>query len=195
MLPIMQAMAALVTLAQSRPLPSMRIRRPSDPMSSSRSLVAAPARTQRRLLAAQIALVLLVWLYPASAHWRNDGLWFQSDAPRHAATGLFWKEFVLSGSTDPLAYALAYYARYPVISPATYPPAFYLLEGMAFAIFPPSPYLAKSLVLLCALGASFYLLAWIRRWISTEAAWSAALLPLLPGFVVYSNAIMLNVPA
>jgi hypothetical protein len=150
---------------------------------------------RRALFVAQIILVLVAWLYSASLHWQNDGLWFQGDAPRHAANGIFWKDFLLSGSLAPVDYALSYYARYPIITPVAYPPAFYILEGIAFAIFHPSPYLAKSLVLLFSLGASLYLLAWIRRWISSEAAWCTALLPLLPVFMSYSNAVMLNVPA
>ena len=143
----------------------------------------------------QLAVVLLAWLYISGLHWQNDGLWFQGDAPRHAATGLFWKDFLLSGSLSPQDYALRYYARYPVINPASYPPVFYLLEGVVFTVFHPSPYAAKCLVLAFALFAACYLMAWLRRWVAVEAGWAAALLPLLPGFALWSNAVMLNVPA
>jgi hypothetical protein len=122
-------------------------------------------------------------------------LWFQGDSARHAANGLFWKDFLLSGSLDPENYALRYYARYPVINPAKYPPVFYILEGVLFSVFDPSPFVAKSLVLLFALLAAFYLMAWLRRWIAIKAGWAAALLLLLPGFVIWSNAVMLNIPA
>ena len=148
-----------------------------------------------RSLKGQAGVVLIAWIFLISLHWQNDGLWFQGDAPRHAANGIFWKDFLLSGSLNPQQYALAYYARYPVITPAAYPPAFYILEGIAFGIFHPSPYLAKFLVQLYVLAAAFYLLAWMRRWIGAEAGWSAALLLLLPGVVRYSHAIMLNIPA
>jgi len=149
----------------------------------------------RNVVLLQLALIFLVWSYVATLHWQNDGLWFQGDSPRHAANGLFWKEFLTSGSLNPQDYALRYYARYPVISPTNYPPVFYILEGAAFTALHPSPYVAKSLVLGFALLAACYLMAWLRRWVAEEAGWMAALLLLLPGFVVWSNTVMLNVPA
>ncbi len=149
----------------------------------------------RKLALSQFALVLIAWSFLIGLQWQNDGLWFQGDSPRHAANGLFWKEFLTSGSLNPKDYALRYYARYPAISPTNYPPVFYILEGTAFTLLHPSPYLAKGLVLGFALLAACYLLAWLRRWVAEEAGWMAALLLLLPGFVVWSNAVMLNVPA
>jgi hypothetical protein len=125
----------------------------------------------------------------------NDGLWYQGDSPRHAMNGLFWIDFLQSGSLHPKQYALEYYARYPAINPVPYPPLFYLLEGAAFAVCGPSPYVAKSLVLLFALMAAIYLLAWLRRWVLPEVGWAAALLLLTPGLVTYSHVVLLNVPA
>jgi hypothetical protein len=142
-----------------------------------------------------VLLLLAAWAYLCSLHWDNDGLWFQGDSSRHAANGIFWKDFLLSGSLDPKGYALSYYARYPVIQPVAYPPAFYLLEGAAFAVFGPSPYVAKGLVLAFALLAGLYTTAWLRRWVAAEAGWLGALVLLLPGMVRWSHAIMLNVPA
>src|SRR5262245_58709711 len=143
----------------------------------------------------QVALVLIVWAYVAALHWNNDGLWFQGDAPRHAANGLFWKNFLLSGSLDPKGYALSYYARYPAINPTAYPPVFYILEATLFGVIRPSPYVAKGLVLVFALIAALYAIAWLRRWIAEEAGWGGGLILLLPGVVLWSHAIMLNVPA
>lgn len=150
---------------------------------------------RRRQLLLQLGAVLLAWAFVAGLGWSNDGLWFQGDAPRHAANSLFLKEFLLSGSLDPKDFALRYYARYPVISPANYPPLFYVLAGALYAASHPSPYAAKVLVLLFALLAACYMLAWLRRWIDERAGWAAALLLLTPGFVLWSNAVMLNVPA
>lgn len=147
------------------------------------------------VLIAQLLVIVLAWAFVATLQWHNDGLWFQGDSPRHAANGLFWKDFLLSGSFSPLEYALRYYARYPVINPTSYPPVFYLLEGALFGILHPSPYLSKALVLLFALAAALYVMAWVRRWIGPESGWAAALLLLSPGFVRWSNAVMLNVPA
>ncbi len=127
--------------------------------------------------------------------WDNDGLWYQGDAPRHAMNGLFWKDFLLSGSFDPRAYALSYYARYPAISPTLYPPGFYFLEALAFGLFGPSPYVAKGLVLSFALMSGLYTMAWLRRWLAPVAGGAAALLLLLPGLTTWAHAVMLNVPS
>ncbi|MBW7991044.1 MAG: hypothetical protein FVQ84_13645 [Planctomycetes bacterium] len=142
----------------------------------------------------QVLLVFAAWLFLCWLHWDNNGLWY-GDAPRHAANGLFWKDFLLSLSLDPKDYALSYYARYPVIAPTSYPPVFYLLEAIFFGAFVPSPYIAKGLVLGFALMAALYTSAWCRRWISGDAGWAGALLLLLPGVVLWSHAIMLNIPA
>ena len=143
----------------------------------------------------QVTLVLVAWVYLCGLYWENDGLWFQGDAPRHAMNGLFWMDFLRSGSTDPQGYALDYYSRYPAICPSLYPPGFYLSEAFLFALFGPSPFVAKGLVLGFALLAALYTLAWLRRWVDPAAGGAAALLLLSPGLTMWSHAVMLNVPA
>lgn len=152
-------------------------------------------KNAKLVLGFSFAMVCLAWTFAAGLHWRNDGLWFQGDAPRHAANGLFWKDFIQSGSMDPKTYALQYYARYPVINPTSYPPLFYLLEGTVFSTGLVTPYASKALVLMFSLMAGIYTMIWIRRWIGPEAGLMAPLLLLAPGFVRWSNAVMLNVPA
>lgn len=151
----------------------------------------------RRLLPSwQVLILLLAWIFLWSLAWDNDGLWVQGDSPRHAANGLFWKDFLLRlPLEDPQGYALSYYARYPVINPVTYPPGFYLVEGALYGIAGPSPYVAKGLVLAFALLGAGYTMAWLRRWIDPRVGWVAALLLLLPGVVKWSHAVMLNIPA
>jgi hypothetical protein len=143
----------------------------------------------------QAAAVVLAVLAVAAMNRQSDGLWFQGDAPRHAANGLFWWDLLRALPRDPVDYAVRYYARYPVIAPASYPPLFYILEGVAFAVFGPSPYVARLVVLLCAGVAGFYTMAWGRKWIDPLAGWSGAFLAFTPGMVLWSNAVMLNVPA
>lgn len=139
--------------------------------------------------------MVLVWLYIVVLHRTNDGLWFY-DAPRHAANGLFWWEFLASFPVNPVEFSLSYYARYPVISPPLiYPPVFYLLEGAAFWLFGNSPFVAKGLVLGFALSAGLYVTVWLQRWITEESGWGGALLVLQPGIIAWSNAIMLNIPS
>ena len=59
----------------------------------------------------------------------------------------------------------------------------------------PPPYVAKILVLICAAVAGVYTTAWARRWIADAAGWAGVCVVLLPGFVRFSNAVLLNVPA
>lgn len=142
----------------------------------------------------QAALIALVWAGLCLLHWRNDGLWSE-DAARHFANGQFWKDFLLSFRLDAWDYAMAYYARYPVIKPSAYPPVFYLAEAGLFSIFTPSPWLAKGLVLATTLVSALYTAAWIRRWIAVEAGFAAALLLGMPGVVTWSHSVMLHMPA
>jgi len=148
-----------------------------------------------RTYAWQAAAVLLVLVYIAGLHWSNDGLWYQGDSPRHAANGLFWWDFITSFPVNPIKFALSYYARYPVIHPTGYPPLFYLIEGLAFGVLGASPFIAKGLVLTFALLGGLYLTAWLRRWICEEAGWAGALLILQPGIIIWTNAVMLNIPS
>ena len=153
-----------------------------------------PEAGKRTWFSLQILLIFVAWLFLCWLHWDNDGLWY-GDAPRHAANGLFWKDYLLSLSFDPKGYALSYFARYPVIAPTSYPPMFYFLEAVFFGVLGPSPYIAKGLVLGFVLMAALYTTAWCRRWIGENAGWAGVLLVLLPGVVRWSHAIMLNVPA
>jgi len=143
----------------------------------------------------QTAGVVLTVAAVAAMNRQSDGLWFQGDAPRHAANGLFWWDLLSTLPRDPVDYAVRYYARYPAIAPASYPPLFYILEGLAFAVFGPSPFAARVLVLLCAAAAGLYTMAWARRWIDPVAGWSGTFLAFTPAMVLWSNAVMLNVPA
>lgn len=143
----------------------------------------------------QLVALALGVLSIGAWHWPNDGLWFQGDAPRHAANGLFFWDLLTSLPRNPIAFALEYYARYPIIVPFVYPPLFYLIEGLAFSLTTPSPLVAKTLVLGSAALGGAYTMLWARRWLSPAAGWAGACVVLLPGFVRYSNAVLLNVPA
>ena len=139
--------------------------------------------------------LIAAWLYVIALHWDNDGLWFQGDAARHAANGLFWWDFLMSLPVNPVEFALSYYARYPVIHPTAYPPLFYVVEGFLFSVLGPSSYIGKGLVSAFALTGGVYLMVWLRRWVAPEAGWGGLLLMLQPGVISWSNAVMLNVPS
>lgn len=143
----------------------------------------------------QSGVLVLAFFFIAGLHADNDGLWFQGDAPRHAATGLFWYDMIAARPASFTDYAVRYYARYPVINPVTYPPCFYIFEGLAFRVFGPSPFVAKGLILALSIMAGFYTMAWARRWLGHGAGWAGAFLAFVPGFVIWTNTVMLNVPA
>lgn len=144
---------------------------------------------------AQIAGIAAMFLLISAFHRHGDGLWFQGDAPRHAVNGLFWWDLLTALPANPMEFAVRYYARYPVINPASYPPLFYVFEGLAFAVVGPSPHAAKALVLLYAVIAGMYTMAWGRQWIGVYAGWAGAFLAFIPGMVTWSNTVMLNVPS
>ncbi len=131
----------------------------------------------------------------ASLHAQNDGLWFQGDAPRHAATGFFWWDLLTAHPSDPVRFTLSYYARYPVINPVAYPPLFFLVEAVLLGGFGASPHVVRLVVIGFAGLAGLYTLAWGRRWIAPEAGWAGSILLLTPGVVLWANVILLNVPA
>lgn len=146
--------------------------------------------TNRR---AQVLLILGVWCFLCWLHWDNDGLWFY-DATQHAAHGVFWKDFLPNLNLKPWDYVMSYFARYPIIRPTRYPPAFYVPMALVYGLMGPSPYYAKFLVLATTLLAALYTMAWCRRWVSPNMGWMGAWLMLLPMVVKWSHAVMLNVP-
>jgi hypothetical protein len=143
----------------------------------------------------QISVLVLAFCFAAWLHRSNDGLWYQGDSPRHATNGLFWYDLITTLPRNPAAYAASYYARYPVIQPAAYPPLFYLLEGFSFRVFGPQPANAKLLVLGFAIMAGLYTMAWARRWLGEELGWAGMFVICVPGVLSWTNAVMLNVPA
>jgi hypothetical protein len=148
-----------------------------------------------RSRACQVAGVALAFLMVAALHRQNDGLWFQGDSPRHAMNGLFWWDLLTTLPRDPVEFAVRYYARYPAINPDTYPPLFYFVEGLTFAAVGPSPQVAKFIVLLFGVMAGMYTMAWARRWIGPVAGWAGPFLAFMPGIVLWTNSVMLNIPA
>jgi hypothetical protein len=143
----------------------------------------------------QVVGIVLVWAFLVALHPHNNGLWYQGDSPRHAGNGIFWRDFLLHFPVNPVHFALAYFARYPVIAPTIYPPVFYLVEAVAFSLFGISPFVAKGAVLAFALLAALYMLFWLRDTVGPQLGWGGALLLLQPGIIIWSNAVMLNVPA
>jgi hypothetical protein len=143
----------------------------------------------------QLVALALATFVAGYAHWHNDGLWFQGDAPRHAANGLFLLDLVRFLPSDPMDFALSYYARYPIIVPVAYPPLFSMLEAVAFGSTTASPFIAKGLVWGFTVLTAVYTMVWARRRLAPFAGWAGVCVVLMPSMLKYSNAVLLNVPS
>jgi hypothetical protein len=139
--------------------------------------------------------LVAVWLILVITYRDNDGLWFQGDAPRHALNGVFWRDLACSDWKRPVDYAWSYYARYPALTLANYPPFYHLVSAVGYAIFGLTPQVPKGISLLSALALVGWLWLWLRRWVSPAAGWLAASLFLMPGIVVWMQAGMTNLLA
>ena len=162
---------------------------------SGTALTERVSTSARSVLAGQVIAVTVASLAVALSHRENDGLWYQGDAPRHALNALFWKDLATDGYWPPRQFALDYYARYPAIAPAQYPPLFYWLNGVVALLVGEGPFVSKYLVLAASWAASLYLLAWVRQSIGPDWGWLAPVFSWTPGMVTWSHAVMLNVPA
>lgn len=115
-------------------------------------------------LAALCLPTLLCGAILALVPWNADPGWW--DASRHAMDGAFYLDMIRSGGfLDPVGYAQEYYARYPAIAPAVYPPLFGVVEAALFAIFGVEAFVARLAVVLFLLAGAWGLLRF------TQAAW------------------------
>jgi hypothetical protein len=72
---------------------------------------------------------------------------------------------------------------------------FYLVEAAAYSVFGISAFVAKGAVLGFVLLAALYMAVWLRYTVGPQLGWGGGLLLLQPGVIVWSHAVMLNVPA
>ncbi len=125
---------------------------------------AAQASARFMALAALALVTLLGGSILLLVPWNADPGWW--DASRHAMDGAFYLDMIRSGGfLDPLGYAQDYYARYPAIAPAVYPPLFGVAEAALFAVFGVDAFVARVAVVLFLLAGAWGLLRF------TEPAW------------------------
>jgi Dolichyl-phosphate-mannose-protein mannosyltransferase len=159
-----------------------------------RDIAPVPAdRLDRALVAIIFIAANAILLATAPA---NGDFWW-SDAPRHALNGAFVKDFIAAMPWhDPKAWAIDYYLQYPSLSILFYPPLFYFVEAVAFAVFGVSHLVAQATVSLFTvlLGAATYGLvrADFPRW----TALGASLLVIgAPETAFWGRQVMLDIPA
>jgi hypothetical protein len=122
--------------------------------------------------------------------------WWQ-DAPRHALNGAFIKDLLTAlPLSNPTAWAMQYYVKYPALTILFYPPAFYLVEACFYTAFGVTHATAQFAVAtyLVLLGYAAHAIA---RMVLPR--WSAIGVGLLvigtPEISIWGRQVMLDVPA
>lgn len=126
-----------------------------------------------------------------------DGSFGWSDAPRHALNGLLVKDMVTRGwSRGFLTYAFDYYVQYPSLTIFFYPPLFYAINSLSYALLGEAHWVAQLTVALhyFMMGAGMYVLA--RKWLDLpQATICALLLMVAPVNASWGRQVMLEVPS
>lgn len=156
--------------------------------------IGVSARLGERMLVTAVLVAAAVALF-LTAPTAGDFWW--SDAPRHALNGAFVRDFVAAMPwRHPMAWAVSYYLQYPSLSILFYPPLFYGVEAIVFALAGVSHPAAQASVLLFVpvLGAGAYGIARfaLPRW----SALGVALLAMgAPETAFWARQVMLDVPS
>lgn len=153
--------------------------------------------TGRRRSAILLASTLLLVSVIVLRHVNLGEFNLNFDEAHHAATGLYFADLLSDlPLTHLLQYTYLYYAHYPVLGLTHWPPFFYLAEGVMFLILGPSVVAARLTVLLFALLGLVFWFTLIRELQDELAgAIATAALGLLPFFLLYEKAVMLEVPS
>lgn len=138
-------------------------------------------------------LLIVALFLPA---WFTGEFWWTDEA-RHAMGGVFLLDAARDlPVSDPLGYALRYFAQYPALALNWYLPGFYAVEAAVFAVFGASEPVARGVVLaFCLLGASVWF-AWLRPgWGPVVALFGTAFFVSGPEWNHWTRGVMLEAPA
>jgi 4-amino-4-deoxy-L-arabinose transferase-like glycosyltransferase len=140
-----------------------------------------------------VAIVLLLFVTGAP----TDDAFSWPDSPRHALNGAFLLDFARDHPLrDPTGYAYNYYAQYPALTILFYPPLFYVLLAIFYALFGVSQTAAIAAECFCyaALAIGSYRLA--RFWLGALPAFGAALILIAaPEIAYWGRQVMLEIPS
>jgi len=140
-------------------------------------------------------LILITLIFTGKGLFIN-GDFFWSDESRHAMDGVYFLDLIKDMPVFHLyQYTKQYYAKYPALGLAWYPPFFAMVEAIFYAIFGISTFAARSTVIFFALLGVFIWYVWIREIYNQEIAFYSGLLFITMPLVVYwSHAVMLEIP-
>ncbi len=155
------------------------------------------AVSRERLERALVGVVLVVASGALLATAPVNGDFWWSDAPRHALNGAFVKDFVAAMPWhDPKGWAVDYYLKYPALTILFYPPLFYFVEAVAFALLGVSHFVAQATVSLFVLLLAIAAYAFVRLDFPRWSALGASLLVVGgPEAAFWGRQVMLDVPA
>jgi len=143
-----------------------------------------------------ITLLILITLILTGKGLFINGDFFWSDESRHAMDGVYFLDLIKDMPIFHLyQYTKQYYAKYPALGLAWYPPFFAMVEAIFYAIFGISTFAARSTVISFALLGVFIWYVWIREIYNQEIAFYSGLLFItMPPVVYWSHAVMLEIP-
>jgi hypothetical protein len=121
---------------------------------------------------------------------------FFIDEQRHAFTGVFFRDAYVDQPFDnPRRYALDYFAKYPALGLAHWPPLFHMVEGLAFLLFGISVLTSRLVIVAYALvGIYFWYRIAEKEGPRRRALLSMLIFPLVPYVLLYERVVMLEIP-
>ena len=127
---------------------------------------------------------------------KAEDFWW-TDAASFALNGELVHDYVASGlHLPPLAFANAWFIRYPAVTISLYPPIFPVAEAIAFTLFGFSHPVAQATVCVFAGLAAFGVFRLLRHAVGPLEATSGVLLIFAaPSILLWSRQVMMEVPA
>lgn len=128
----------------------------------------------------------------------NSEPFFNNDESKHTLTGVFISDALRdlpTSAADPKGYAVRYYCQYPAIGIVTWPPFFYVIEGLAMFVLGPHFWVGRLCVAAFAAIAVIYTYRFARLMLDHPwALLAAAITGFTPVVFVLSQRVMLEVP-
>ena len=120
-----------------------------------------------------------------------------ADEKRHVMNGLFLFDFMSDLPLSwPRQYAQEYYAKYPAVTIGFWPPAFYFIEALFFAIFGISIWAGRLAVIFFALLGAVFTYKIVRYYARPELAFASMVIySCLPAILPYAKSTMLEIPS
>jgi len=150
----------------------------------------------RAVSAGLVATCLLLLLVVYARDIGVGEFFFNSDEEDHAVTGLYFKDLYRAMPLrDAIRFTYDYYAHYPALGIAHWPPLFYAVEGAVFLIGSPSVVSARVTTLLFMAVALVFFFALVN-YLSNRftAMLGMVFLAFMPTMLLFGKLVMLEIP-